>query len=118
MSVADAINRAAFKTQKRIYGDPIFFKDEEGNFTIESVGIFKSDYSFTDSITQQQVISEEPTIWVERPTVVPIVQGTQIKWKESYFQVKELHNDVDHEAYNLLLHEIAAPEEAPDEEEA
>ena len=84
---------------------------EGGEYSIEYVGIFKADASFTDSITQQQVISSTPTIWVERPTPIPMVQDLRVRWKDQYFSIKEIHNDTDQNAYNLLLHEIPAPAE-------
>ena len=109
MSLNDRISQASFSPQKKVYGDPIFFQDEEGDYSIESTGIFKSQFTLVDSVGQQEVVSDVPTIWVSRPTAVDLDQGMRIKWKGQYFIIKEIHNDVDHNAYNLLLHSIEAP---------
>ncbi len=93
--------------QKKIYGDPIFFEDEEEEFTLEYCGIFKSRFQFVDAISQQQVISEEPTFWVSWPLEgVEIKQGTKLQWKDRLFRIKELKRDVDNNAMNLVVHEV------------
>ena len=118
MSVSDGIVASSFGPQKTIYSDKIYFQDEGGDYTVESSGIYKEDYSFTDSITQQQIITSGPTLWIERPTVVPINQNTRIKVElkngPRYFRVTEIHKDVDESAYNLILHDLAAPSEDED----
>lgn len=110
MSLNDRIVQSSFAPQKAIHADPIFFQDQEGNYTIETLGIFKSEFVIVDSITQQDTVSDVPTIWLSRPTVVPIYQGIRLYHLGKYYQVKEVHIDVDMNAQNLLLHEIAAPE--------
>lgn len=109
MSLSDAIIQASFSSQKDVYSDPIFFQDDDGGYTIEGRGIFKAAFNFVDSTTQQDFVANTPTLWVSRPAPVRVAQGVKVKWKESYFRIKEVHNDVDRNAYNLLLHEIKAP---------
>ena len=102
--------QASFSSQKRIYGDPVYFQDDDGNYTIEGRGIFKSQFTLVDSVTQQEILSDTPTIWVSRPTPIPMAQELKVRWKDSYFVIKEVQNDIDRNAYNLLLHEIGAPD--------
>ena len=112
MSLSDSISKASFQAQEAIYGDPIFFQDAETEeYTIEYKGVFKSTFTLVDSVTQQQFVSDIPTIWVKRPTPIPMAQDLKVRWKDRYFQIKEVHTDVDENAYNLLLHNIQAPEE-------
>ena len=109
MSIADSIAHASFGSQKAVYGDPIFFADDDGNYTIEGRGIFKSQFALVDSVTQQEIVSDIPTLWVSRPTPIPMAQGLRVRYMDSYFSIKEVHNDVDRNAYNLLLHHVSAP---------
>ena len=112
MSIADRLTQASFNPQKAIYGDPIFFQDDEGEYSIEGRGIFRSQFALVDSVTQQEVVSDIPTIWISSPAPVTLTQGLKVRWKDEYFSIKEIHRDVDRNAYNILLHEIEGPADA------
>lgn len=110
MSLSDNISQASFSAQETVYSDPVLFEDEEGNYTIEAKGIFKSQYTLVDSMTQQEVVSDVPTVWIRRPHPIQLAQGQKLKTKEKYYQIKEIHSDIDENCDNLLLHEIASPD--------
>ena len=114
MSISDRITQSSFLSQKAIYADPIFFEDDDGDYTVEGEGIFKSQFALIDSTTQQEVITASPTIWIARPAPKTLTQGLKVRWRDNYYQITEIHNDVDHNAYNILLHEIEAPVEESD----
>lgn len=112
MSIADKLAQVAFNPQKAIYGDPVFFQDDEGEYSIKGRGIFRSQFALVDSVTQQEVVTDMPTIWLSSPAPVTLRQGLKVRWKDEYFAIKEIHRDVDRNAYNILLHEIEGPTDA------
>ena len=110
MSLSDSIVQSSFSPQEAVYGDPVFFRADDGEYSIEAKGIFKSQFILVDSMTQQEVLSDSPAIWIRRPTPIPMVQNLKLRHLDNYYQISEVRNDTDENAYNLVLHKIRPPD--------
>lgn len=90
------------------FAEPFFFEDNAGEFTIEWQGIYTEKFQAIDSITQQEIISQGPVMWVRLPTPVPIAQNTRLKFKEKTYRIESIHNDHDDSCANLFLYRFGS----------
>ena len=111
MSLFDKSRDALLNTQESIFADEIFFQDSQGDFTIAFKGIFKSEGVLIDSVTQQEIVSDEPVLWIKNqlPDGVVASEGKLIKLSDKYFKIKDVRNDLDDSGFNLALYEVRDP---------
>lgn len=105
-ALLDGVFSTSHKVQSSFFGDSVFFKDSEGEFSIEAAGIFKTSDIIVDSITQQSFFSSTPTLWLDEPYPVKIEQDVELKVRDKYYKIKEIRPDVDDTCLNCLLYEF------------
>ena len=111
MSIFDNARNVLLQSQEDIFSDNIFFQNNDGDFTIAHKGIFKSESVVFDSVTQQDVVSNEPVLWIQSnlPEGVEAVEGILIKLNDRFYKVKDVRNDLDQSCMFLYLYEVKEP---------
>ena len=111
MSLFDNSRDALLDVQESILADEIFFQDTDGNFTIAFKGILKAEGVLIDSVTQQEIVSNEPVIWIKNqlPEGLVVEEGKLLKFLDKYFKIKQIQNDLDESCLNLYLYEVREP---------